>query len=145
MAVVSEYQQFMIDLKKHMCFEEEAARRVQVYFNLVEIPFLNTDAKKYKYYDFTDECGRTFEVKTDRRSRDTGNYFVEVANRGKASGLAVSTSNYYVITDTREYMLIETDVLKMYIQTRKPRQITINGSLGYLVSTEDLKKHMIVI
>jgi hypothetical protein len=143
--VISEYKQFMMDLKAHLCFEEEAARRVQNYFHLKEIPLLNGDVKNFKYYDFTDENGKTYEVKTDRRSRDTGNYFVEVMNRCKPSGLSISKSNYYVITDTREYMMIETNVLKVYIETQKPRQITINGSVGYLVNVIDLKKYMIEI
>ena len=55
----------------------------------------------------------SFEVKTDRCSRKTNNYYIEYNNGfGKPSGIEITKANYHIITDEIDYYLITTEKLK---------------------------------
>ena len=51
--------------------------------------------------------GKKVEVKTDRAAHYTGNIYVEIYSRGKASGLSTTKANYWIfIIDKKDYALI---------------------------------------
>ena len=55
----------------------------------------------------------SFEVKTDRSSRRTNNYYIEYNNGfGKPTGINITKANYHIITDEIDFYLISTKKLK---------------------------------
>jgi hypothetical protein len=56
------------------------------------------------------------EVKSDRMAHETGNLYVEVYSRGKKSGLATSTADYWLFK--------------------------IEGGVSFFIETEELKKRV---
>ena len=51
--------------------------------------------------------GKKVEVKTDRMAHITGNIYVEVYSRGKASGISTTQANYWIfIIQENDYALI---------------------------------------
>lgn len=51
--------------------------------------------------------GKKVEVKTDRMAHVTGNIYVEVYSRGKASGISTTQANYWIfIIEKKDYSLI---------------------------------------
>jgi len=61
---------------------------------------------------FTD--GKKIEVKTDRMAHATGNLYVEIYSRGKASGLSTTKANYWIfIIEEKNYaIIVSTEKLK---------------------------------
>ena len=59
----------------------------------------------------------SFEVKTDKRSKTTNNFYIEYNNGfGKPTGIEITTSDYHIITDETDYYLISTEKLKDLIE-----------------------------
>ena len=51
--------------------------------------------------------GTKVEVKTDRMAHETGNVYVEVYSRGKASGISTTKANYWIfIIEKKDYSLL---------------------------------------
>lgn len=48
-------------------------------------------------WDIQITTGKTFEVKTDRKAKETGNIFIETGYRGMPSGLSRTNADYFVI------------------------------------------------
>ena len=59
----------------------------------------------------------SFEVKTDKRSKTTNNFYIEYNNGfGKPSGIEITTSDYHIINDETDYYLISTEKLKDIVE-----------------------------
>lgn len=107
------YYNFFIENKsKFDIYETIALERVIKYyknvFNLVEI------CNNYKY-DFMLSNNKKYEVKADLASLKTGNFYIEYYDNfnKKPSGIDISESNHYIITDTNDnYYMIKTKKLK---------------------------------
>jgi hypothetical protein len=58
--------------------------------------------------------GRKVEVKFDRMAHLTGNLFVEVYSRGKASGISTTKANYWIfrIQEKSYALIVNTEKLK---------------------------------
>ena len=75
----------------------------------------------HKEYDIiVPEVDKTIEVKSDRRTKETGNLFIEYESRGKPSGISTTKADvwfYYIEpTDFKQVIMIRTDVLKKLIK-----------------------------
>ena len=87
------------------------------------------------------------EVKTDRKSKLTGNFFIEYSQYGKKSGIHRTEADYWVINDTENYWLISIGVIQQTL-----RQLNRNGSLktaqnithGYVTKGYIIKKHILL-
>ena len=102
-----------------------------------DIDLKNIDFDKLKKYNNNKFRKLTFEVKTDLRFCDTGNFFIETECRGKNSGVTTSMSSYYILSDTCKYYMINTNDLKKIIKNNK----TISskcGTKGKLLKKKDL-------
>lgn len=67
-----------------------------------------TMVNAFKGYDiWIPETHKSVEVKYDRMSNTTGNFFVEVEYNGKASGLITTTADYWLIYDDRCFAWIK--------------------------------------
>ena len=94
----------------------------------------------------------SFEVKTDRSSRRTNNYYIEYNNGfGKPSGIEITKAHYHIITDEFDYYLIQTQILKdiiangswrklatykKFLKNEKP--ITQITSYGYIIPKDEI-------
>lgn len=87
------------------------------------------------------------EVKSDRRTSETGNVYIEYWSRGKPSGISTSQSDYYVYKVAEdEAIIISTDQLrkkiKQLVEKGKARMDVKGGdnntSRGILCKLNDL-------
>lgn len=91
--------------------------------------------------------GKTVEVKRDRRWKDTGNIYIEVAFWSVSqmawvdSGLMISKADYWAFVLEEMVVLIPFDKLVETVHKRgKPSQCDIppNNSRGYLIKVSNL-------
>ena len=128
-------------LDKYQKYEVEASERIKKLFNVDTVSFNNT----YEY-DFITSDNLKYEVKADERSLDTGNFFIEFKCKSQPRGIMTSISDYYIISDTKNYYLISTSKLKDIFNkafhelrnTRKVKQLP-DGTTGLLI-----EKHIII-
>ena len=82
------------------------------------------------------------EVKYDRKSRETGNVFIEFESRGKPSGIATSQADYWAyFFGDEECLVISTERLKKKLKSLNPPRIRggdNNTSVGLLVKLKEL-------
>ena len=80
-------------------------------------------------------------------SLKTGNFFIEFYGYGKETGITITKANFYIISDTINYYLIDTNVLKELIGNNKfPMQKTRDKTtIGYLVSKNIIIENSIII
>jgi len=66
---------------------------------------------------------KTIEVKTDFKTKETGNVFVEYESRGKPSGISTSLADYYCFAIEDSFHIIKPEVLKQkcrkYLGTKR--------------------------
>ncbi len=122
---------FYDNLRKFQPYEIEASKRIEAKFNIKTKRFCNTNR-----YDFKTTDNIKDEVKTEPSSLRTGNFFIEFSGYGKPSGIAVTKSNFNIISDTINYYLISTLILKEIISNNTFKIITTkdNKTIGYLVN-----------
>ena len=124
---------FKKKLKEAHIYEKQAAIITSEYFNDYDISF-NFDNK----YDFVlNNKQLKFEVKYDDMSNKTNNYFIEYESFYKLSGISVSISDYYILTNSNNYYMIETKKLKQLIKDKKYKFIrksgdNVSNSTGYI-------------
>lgn len=119
------YEKFV---KPYQKYEVEASERIKKKFN-VEILNFNDNNE----YDFIDSNDVKYEVKFDGYSNTSNNFFIEFLGYGKSSGISVTQSKYYIITDGNLYLLILTKKLKKLIMNR-PIKFTKDGlTAGYII------------
>lgn len=89
----------------------------------------------------------TIEVKTDSY-RDTGNMAIEIESRGKASGLSVTTADYFttIFRCTNELWIIRTEDLRKLISDNNFYLKENGGDKGsntkfYLIEKSKFRKH----
>ena len=90
----------------------------------------------YTHYDFMTSDNITYEIKADRMSLKTNNFFIEVRNKNGLTGLSITKAEYHIITDTENYYLILTQHIRQIIFTNRKHfktASTKNGTVGYLV------------
>ncbi len=88
--------------------------------------------------------GKTYEVKADKKSEETGNIFIETSHRGNPSGLCATNADYFVvickgwahISSTREALrfMLGTDQKYLVKHAGDDRM-----SQGYLIKEEHYK------
>jgi hypothetical protein len=70
-------------------------------------------------------------------SLKTNNFFIEIEGYNKPSGLSVTTSDFYIFSDTINYYLIKTDILKEIIKTSLNKKLIFTKdklTIGYLLN-----------
>lgn len=100
---------------------------------------------KFPDYDIKLTNGKTFEIKSDRKSKDTGNLFIETSYRGEPSGLAYTKADFFVIISGNFALIAKTvDVMRFILS--KPslcRPVYGSGddgnSVGFLVKEDQYK------
>lgn len=121
----------------------------------IEIALLEIIQKKYpkahkidgyfKDYDlFVPEMNKSIEVKSDEKSKETGNIVVEIEFNGKPSALSTTKADYWVWWDGDKYTWFETESIKRCISETKPKLCSFIGNgdskekKAYLIKKEVL-------
>lgn len=120
---------FLRDLEYANAFE----RRIPDMFDNKKYWFSPRGSKEYDVgITNQDDEDVLFEVKADRRTKDTGNIAIEFRCRGKDSGITTTRADYWVyfIDGTERCLLIPTDKLKEAIDQKKWSR-TVRGGDGF--------------
>lgn len=116
--------------------EDEAINRIQKMKNVKLTMRQGAENFKVIHYDFLTNDNIKYEVKADLLSNKTGNLFIEfVDGRGKISGLALSTADYYIFYTNDIYILICIEKLKQ-LTINKPIRRAKDGTKGYIIKWE---------
>lgn len=138
------YYNFTQDLEDGQQVEREVMEKLTHYF----LGITDLQQSTSKYYDIEGKWNNerlTFEVKNDLKAAQTNNIAIEYECRGVASGLAISTADYWVHKFLNEYYIFHTEVLKRKIfEEQQYHKTSSGGDLGsgtklYLVKIPDFK------
>ena len=144
------YNNFLRQYAENRPYEDIATQKALAHFNRLseEKPYEITDVQEkenYKtiQYDAKLDNGETsikIEVKTDHKSRQTGNCFIEFSQYGKASGFATTEADYYVINDTLDYYLISVEdigeILRVMDADDELKDISVRTPFGKKMVTK---------
>ena len=134
------YLFFLKQLKKYQKYEVLAADKVCI-FNDVNIINYNEDKK----YDFLTSDNLKYEVKADEYSLKSGNFFIEFYGYNKPSGITTTEANYYIITDTINYYMIDVDKLKILCTGDNIKKTKDSSTFGHIISIEIIISNSIII
>ena len=119
MTLLTERETFIRDLNHGRQFERLAQHHLIDYMKKKHNrTFILEDENDNREYDFriVEPSTRrriTVEVKADRKSRTTGNFFIEYkTGTNKPSGINTTKACNYIITDEIDYYLIRTEKIK---------------------------------
>ena len=108
------------------------------------VTILNT-CNNYKY-DFQTADYQIFEVKTDKASLITSNFYVEFLGRKeKQSGISITESDFYIITDTIYYYLIKTTLLKTLCKNMSIRTLKDKSASGFIIPCKVIIENSTII
>ena len=126
--------------------EERVLERIQKKYPKA---FIDDRGKKFSDWDiYIPEISEGIEVKSDYKSKITGNVIIEVEMKGKLSALSVTKAKYWIITEG--YRLIWITPLEIY-RFLEINQYERSGFVGngdtsfkyaYKVIVEDLIKYV---
>ena len=135
------YNQFLKDLNDNMMYENIAADKICVR-NHVTVLEICSDYR----YDFKTDDNTTFEVKTDKASLITNNFYIEFLGRNeKPSCISITESDYYIITNTIDYYMIKTSKLKKLCANQPVKTLKDKSSSGFIIPCTLLIKNSVQI
>jgi hypothetical protein len=98
----------------------------------------------HKEYDLEiPEIKKTIEIKWDKESDKTGNYFIETGFNGKDSGLDATTADWWCIVDKTTIMFIPTESLQYVLKKHYCFNRDIKGQDGTTVRYKLIKKDIL--
>lgn len=98
------------------------------------------DNKIKSNYDFIYGDNK-YEVKYDKRSLTTNNFFIECICNNKKSGIYTTEAKYYIITNGIEYLKIKVKyLLKEMIKYKYIKFKIYNSMEGYIINVNEFKK-----
>jgi len=131
-------------VKPYEKYEKEAAERVAKLYKVEIFELFNKN--NGNKYDFVDSNNIKYEVKFDRYSLKSGNFFIEYFGYCKLSGISITEANYYIITDEQNYYLISVKKLKKICEKNGYEKRTKdNLTRGYCIQKEFIIKNSQII
>jgi hypothetical protein len=100
-------------------YEKEAQDKIIKLNDVSIIKEQNSDNWMFTHFDFRTSDNITYEIKADRMSLKTNNFFIEVRNKNGLTGLSITKAEYHIITDTENYYLILTEQIRQIIITNR--------------------------
>lgn len=96
----------------------------------------------FKDYDLLGDLNTTYEVKSDRIARTTGNIAIEFQYHGEPSGIVITKANYWVqrIAEKEFYVFLVRalrdwlNIQRQYLNTAT----SVEGACVYLVRLDDV-------
>ena len=114
-------------------FKRDLGRGIQVENMLLTIlkrkyP-ASTLVNAFKGYDiWIPEIHKSIEVKYDEKSNETGNIVVEIEFNGKPSALMITTADYWVFYDGKDFVSVEPKDIVKCIFMCKLQYVEFTGS-----------------
>jgi hypothetical protein len=102
------HKQFIKNVIKYEKYEDEAINKI---CKLNNVNLLTRPRDKLFDFETTDNI--KYEVKSFSKFNEYNQVLVEFQRDNYKTGLSVSISNYYIITDYYKYYMISTDKLKL--------------------------------
>ena len=104
-----------------------------------------------KYQNLKGENKQGFEIKFDDKYKDTGNVYIEVAEKSNplnenfiSSGIYRNDNTWlYLIGDYKEIFIFSKKHLKLMYESKKYNEVIISTSKGMLIKKEDAEKYCI--
>lgn len=136
-------------------FKEDLDKGIQVELLVLEnirkkYPCATKICGKFKGYDiWIPEIHKSIEVKSDKKSKDTGNLVIEVFMFGEPSGLMHTTADIWVFYTGDEFIFVHTDKLKQMVIIEDLKLVSFVGNgdterkKAYLPTIELVKKYAI--
>ena len=137
---MNNYNIFLKLLNDNKIYEQIALEKV---IKLNNVSLLKT-CDNYKY-DFKTSDNLKYEVKADHKCNITGNFFIEFNGYNKPSGISTTKANYYILTDTTIYYLIDVSILKHICKNKRIAKTPDNSAVGFLISKFLIINNSIVI
>ena len=126
------YEFFKENLKKFQPYEIKAGELIEKIKNVKIISYNDNNE-----YDFITSDNIKYEVKAEPSSLKYNNYFIEYHAYGKLSGIKTTKAQYYIITNTINYYLIETSKLKELVKLHgKIRTTKDKLTYGYIIKCD---------
>ena len=138
---------FYKDLSRGEAIEQELLNKIQLkYPNAYKVEGY------FKDYDlYVPEINKSIEVKSDEKSKYTGNIVVEIEFNNKPSALSTTKADYWVWWDGYNFTWFYTDSIKKCIQETNQKLYTFIGKgdtkekKAYLVKKDILFNYSIKI
>ena len=126
---------------------DEKARNVIVNTYDVEISEITGgDNYKIKQYDFKTSDGIKYEVKGDRLSSKTGNFFIEYMGYDRPCGIAATEADKWMLLYDKSFYVIQTeDLEELTFQATRTSQTKDGMTLGKLVRVIDVRPFAIIL
>jgi len=104
-----------------------------------------------KYQNLKGENKQGFEIKFDDKYKDTGNVYIEVAEKSNplnenfiSSGIYRNDNTWlYLIGNYKEIFIFSKKHLKLMYESKKYKEVIISTSKGMLIKKEDAEKYCI--
>ena len=104
-----------------------------------------------KYQNLKGENKQGFEIKFDDKYKDTGNVYIEVAEKSNplnenfiSSGIYRNDNTWlYLIGDYKEIFIFSKKHLKLMYESKKYKEVIISTSKGMIIKKEDAEKYCI--
>jgi hypothetical protein len=95
----------------------------------------------HKEYDlYIPEIKKSVEIKWDKKSDSTGNYFIETALNEKPSGLEATTADWWIFVDRESYCFIPTTSLRYLLKSTYCFKRSLTGEDGAKVEYKLIRK-----
>jgi hypothetical protein len=137
---LTSYQTFKNYLADNMKYETSSQLKI-CKLNNTNIIEISNDNR----YDFRTSDNLTYEVKADHLAIKTNYFFIEYFCRKKLSGLSVSKSDYYILTDTKYYFLISTEKLKKLTENASEKMTKDKTTVGYMINRFEIIQNSTVL
>jgi len=116
-----------------------------------ELGILLSTYSSQKYQNLKGENKQGFEIKFDDKYKDTGNVYIEVAEKSNplnenfiSSGIYRNDNTWlYLIGDYKEIFIFSKKHLKLMYESKKYKEVIISTSKGMLIKKEDAEKYCI--
>ncbi len=120
-------------------YGKEIEQKAQIAIQLLHKVTVILEQTKLNYkevlFDFQTSDHITYEVKADRRSAETGNFFIECDGYGKPSGINITTANRHMITYKSDFYMVETSRIKQLIHKNTYRKTKTQDKYGMTYGT----------
>ena len=122
----------------------------QIIKNAMNVDIIQTC--KNSDYDFTDSNNITYEIKADRKSHITNNFFITYGQKTIANTefqpacISKSKSDYHMLLYGDSFYKVKTDIIRFLAFSNDYRKVTsVNGRnediLGILLKVDDIKPY----
>jgi hypothetical protein len=138
----STYNNFLKQLKIGQKYEKLAAQKIQLLKpDITTISF--NDNFKFDFQTFPDNL--KYEIKYDKVALSTNNFFIEFYGYNKPSGLTITEADYYIITDSNYYFMINVQKLKDITKNCKIMKTKDGSTSGFILNRLSLVKNSTVL